>query len=344
MSVPPLPETESNAPDLRNVLVVVPCLNEERTLPGLLSGLLAATPGALIVVADGGSNDLSRSIIADFSARHARVRLLDNPKRLQSAGVNAAVRTFGKGFDWLVRVDAHCQYPDRYVERLLDAARRYNADTVVVPMVTRGSTCFQTAAAAAQNSVLGTGGSAHRHVGKGRYVDHGHHALFRIEAFSDVEGYDENFSHNEDAELDARLVARGYRIWLEPAAALVYTPRSSPASLFRQYFNYGRGRARTVLKHSIRLKLRQKLPLFVAPAIALAAFGIIGSVADPRWLTLALPCIVWLGVCHAYGMIVAARAQRLCAAFSGSAAAIMHSAWSFGYWTITFVALRKKQP
>ena len=36
----------------------------------------------------------------------------------------------------------------------------------------------------------------------------------RIAAFRAVGGYDESFSHNEDAELDYRLRQAGYRIWM----------------------------------------------------------------------------------------------------------------------------------
>ena len=77
----------------------------------------------------------------------------------------------------MVRIDAHCGYPVKYVDLLLDSAARHDATSVVVPMVTRGEACFQDAAAAAQNSVMGTGGSPHRHLVTGRYVDHGHQML-----------------------------------------------------------------------------------------------------------------------------------------------------------------------
>ncbi len=327
-----MPEAELIPPNLARVLVVVPCLNEEAALPLLLTQLLDDNSNTLIIVADGGSKDRSRVIVADFAKRHHRICLVDNPKQLQSAGVNAAVMAFAKDHEWLVRIDAHCTYPDRYVQRLLDAAGRHGADTVVVPMVTRGTTCFQIAAAAAQNSVLGTGGSAHRHLGKGRFVDHGHHALFRLESFRRVGGYDESFSHNEDAELDQRLLADGCKIWLEPDAALIYAPRSAPVALFRQYFNYGRGRARTVRKHGLRLKLRQSAPLVIAPAIVIALAGMVAAFAYPLWLVLAVPALVWFGLCQAFGLVIAARAGSLCSVFSGTAAAIMHAGWSFGYW------------
>ena len=49
----------------------------------------------------------------------------------------------------------------------------------------------------------------------------------RVAAFRAVGGYDESFSHNEDAELDYRLRAAGYRIWMTDKTFMVYYPRAS---------------------------------------------------------------------------------------------------------------------
>lgn len=314
-----------------DVLVVVPCLNEQEHLPGLLDALLRDARGALVVVVDGGSTDASRAIVAERAGRHANLHLLDNPQRIQSAGVNLAARRFGAGRRWLVRVDAHCDYPAGYVDRLKTAAAAKGADAVSVPMVSRGNGCFQVAAAAAQNSVLGTGGSPHRHLGKGRWVDHGHHALFDLMRFLAAGGYDEAFSHNEDAELDHRLRDRGARIWLEPSAAITYYPRASLRPLLRQYRNYGRGRARNLARHPDRMKLRQILPLGVVPAILLAPFGLVLAALHPLALALVLPAMVWIGATLAAGAALGLRSRVPCAMGAGGAALVMHAGWGFGF-------------
>ncbi|MGU3390539.1 glycosyltransferase family 2 protein [Sphingomonas sp. M1A8_2b] len=322
-------------PHTSRYLIVVPCLDEENALPDLLRWLVdRAADGALIVVVDGGSKDRSVAIVEDFAQRHPAVRLLHNARRVQSAGVNLAARTFGADRDWLIRIDAHCGYPVNYVDLLLESAERHDATSVVVPMVTRGQACFQGAAAAAQNSVMGTGGSPHRHLVAGRYVDHGHHALFDLAGFLAVGGYDESFSHNEDAELDHRLGLAGGRIWLEPNASVIYYPRRTPAALLRQYRNYGRGRARTVAKHGLRLKLRQAAPLVIAPSVALALVGVmLAAAVDVRFALLALPAICWLVLCQAFAVVLAKRARSWCVLASGTAAMLMHAGWSTGYWS-----------
>jgi succinoglycan biosynthesis protein ExoA len=308
-------------------LVVVPCLNEAATLDALLWGLLSdpAASEGLIVVCDGGSTDGSREIVMRVAEARPQVRLLDNPQRLQSAGVNLAAQTFGADFDWIVRIDAHADYPDRYVSGLIAEAEARGASSVVTPMLSVGETCFQRAAAAAQNSRLGTGGAAHRRVGAGGWVDHGHHALFRSDAFLGLGGYDETFSHNEDAEYDLRLAASGGRIWLADALAIGYHPRRTPGALFRQYVNHGKGRARTVRKHGARLKPRQMAPLAIAPAVVLA-------LASPWFWPAALPAALWAGGCLGFGAYLGLKARDPCAALSGVAAMIAHLGWSIGFW------------
>lgn len=312
-----------------SLLVVIPCLNEETHLPGLLDVLCAdpAAADARIVVVDGGSSDASARIVRQHAERDARISLLHNPLRVQSAGVNLAVRTFGADFGFFVRVDAHAAYPADFLTRLVQAQAETGADSVVVSMRAAAApdACFQQAAACAQNSLLGAGGSPHRKAGARRWVDHGHHALFRTAAFLAAGGYDESFTHNEDAELDVRLSSAGAKILLAADILIDYFPRPTARALARQYFNYGKGRVRTALKHRTPLKLRQLAPAAVAPIVLL------GISLAPIAPVAATPLALWLAACLAYGAALGARNGRTCAAAAGFAAAIMHFSWSLGF-------------
>jgi succinoglycan biosynthesis protein ExoA len=308
-------------------LIVIPCLNEAANIGRLLDQFApaAARLDARIVVVDGGSVDGTQAIVAGFAAEDPRIVLLRNEKRIQGAGLNLAVALHGDGFAYLIRIDAHGGYPDDYCDRLLDEAMRTGADSIVVSMETSGFGAIQAATAAAQNSRLGTGGSRHRHGTGGRWIDHGHHALMRISAFRAVDGYDETFGHNEDAELDHRLRQAGYRIWLTGRTRMTYFPRSSFKKLYRQYLGYGRGRARNVLKHRIIPKLRQTIPLLVLPSVVLAVFAFV------HWIVL-LPLLFWISVCLGFGPWIAIRNGKPQLILAGISAMIMHFAWSLGFW------------
>ena len=310
-----------------SMLIVIPCLNEAAHIGGLLDQLrpAAARLGGRIVVADGGSTDGTQAIVEKIVAKDARVILLANPKRLQSAAINLAVATLGEGADYLIRIDAHGGYPGDYCDRLVEEALATGADSIVVSMLTSGTGAVQRAVAAAQNSKLGTGGSKHRHMSEGEWVDHGHHALMRVAAFRDVGGYDESFSHNEDAELDYRLRQAGFRIWMSGRTHMVYYPRSTLKSLYFQYLGYGRGRAKNVLKHRMVPKLRQMIPLLVAPVVLLALFSFV------HWLA-AVPFLLWAAVCLGYGLVTAIRERNAGIALAGVSAMVMHFGWSVGFW------------
>ncbi len=310
-----------------STLIVIPCLNEALHIEALVEKLRPSLGvlNARVVIADGGSTDGTREIARRLCEEDPRVLFLDNPKRIQSAAVNRAVAELGSGFDYLIRIDAHGTYPDDYCERLVEEALATGADSVVVAMQTVGFSTFQKATAYAQNSKLGNGGSKHRTGAAGHWAEHGHHALMRIAAFAAVGGYDETFSHNEDAELDYRLGTAGYRIWMTDRTSMVYYPRARIVPLFKQYFGYGRGRAKNILKHRAMPGLRQMLPLAVAPV----AFGALLAIIN--WAAI-IPFGVWAAACLGYGVWMAVGQRNPYGPLAAISAMVMHLAWSAGFW------------
>ena len=321
------------------VLVVIPCLNEARHLERLISGLVRGNGHAVqIVIADGGSSDGTLGLAQDLGARFPNVSLLPNPKRIQAAGVNLAVAEFGKDAQFVIRIDAHAEYPADYCRVLVEEAERTGASSVVVAMKTVGIAWFQRAVAEAQNSRLGNGGAAHRlSRTDGAWTEHGHHALMRIEAFTRAGGYDESFAANEDAELDIRLRQLGCKIWLTGRTSIVYYPRSSAGPLFRQYVSWGAGRARTVLKHHTPLRLRQLVPVAVLP-LGLVALG------APMVPAAAMPLAAWAIACLVYGLHLAVRRRDLGVLAAGPAAMIMHMGYSIGFWRAVLRHFRAPAP
>jgi succinoglycan biosynthesis protein ExoA len=320
------------------LLIVIPCLNEEAHIGSLIAQVLedTATLDRLIVVVDGGSTDGTKAILGEIVRNDPCVEVISNPRRIQSAGVNLAVEVYGEERQWLVRLDAHALYPKAYFSTLIAEARRTGAASVLVSMISQGSAGFQRAVAIVQNSVLGAGGAPHRRSGKADFVDHGHHALFDLKQFVAVGGYDETLSHNEDAEFDLRLARAGNRIWLTRDVEIVYFPRSSPVALYRQYKNYGRGRASTLIRHRKLPKLRQMLPACVAPAV-------VALLCAPWILAAAIPAFCWSLLCLVFGARLGLPQGIRCAVIAGFAAMIIHLSWSIGFWSELFSPFRQRR-
>lgn len=320
--------TVDAAVDPESVLVVTPTLNEEAHIETCLASLMDGDEtlrAAVFVVADGGSADATRDIVGRLARDRPNLRLIDNPDRLQAAAVNRAVAAAGEGRAILVRCDAHSLYPPGFVLGVAKTLRAKGAASVAVPMDARGTGCFQRAAAWVTDTRLGSGGSAHRAGTCSDWVDHGHHAGFDLAWFRRLGGYDESFAHNEDAEYDRRLTKAGGRVWLEADLRITVAPRASLSGLARQYWRYGKGRARTVLKHAMRPRLRQIVPVGHVLALGLSA----GAAAlHPAGL---IYPVAYGGLCLAVSLWAAARMGTACGLWAGPALAAMHTAWGAGF-------------
>jgi succinoglycan biosynthesis protein ExoA len=314
------------------ILVGVPALDEERHIAACLRSLMAGPPemrAVRIVVADGGSRDATRRIVAGLAAEFPNIELIDNPGRVQSAALNRIVETCaGPGHRVLVRCDAHAVYPPGYVLRVAASLAARGAAALAVPMDAVGERGFQRAAAWAVDTLLGSGGAPHRGGRRSGWVDHGHHAGIRLDWFRRVGGYDPGFSHNEDAEFDHRLARAGGRIWLDAGLRVAYPMRTTPAALARQYWRYGRGRARTVLKHRLRPRLRQ-----VAPVVAVAGLSL--GVLAPLHPAFLVPAAGYLALVAAASLWTALRLGSPCGLWAGPALAAMHLPWGAGFLAAT---------
>ncbi len=311
------------------VVVAIPALNEAKHIEACVRSLMrgdARLRDASFVVADGGSKDATREIVRTLSAEFPNLSLLENPLRLQSAAVNLVAREAGAGRRILVRCDAHAIYPENYVMLVADALVRRGVASIVTPMDAVGDTCFQRANAFIVDTPLGSGGSAHRGGRVSGFVDHGHHAGFDLTAFLGVQGYDETFSHNEDAELDRRLRGAGGRIFLDADIRVSYKPRATPGALARQYFNYGKGRARNLMKHGDRPRPRQMIPQ------ATLAACVSGVVLAPLWNWTLLAPAGYLSILALASLAVTVKMRSLCGLLAGPASAIMHMSWAAGFF------------
>lgn len=330
-------ERDTSVVDPETILVAIPTLNEASFIEHTLDVLMGAVNQDLeecdvdlskvqIVIADGGSDDGTQDIVQAYSARHPNVRLIHNPKKRQSAAVNLVVEACATAkHQYLVRVDAHAEYPAGYIVDVVRSIQRHEADAVATVMDSIGRTGFQKAAAWAMDTKIGSGGSGHRGGALSGWVDHGHHAGFTLDIWRRTGGYDPEYTANEDAELDHRISLEGGRVWLDAGIRIGYFMRPSLQALARQYWLYGRGRARTTFRHKMVPRVRQIIPV-------LALLGNIGA------LVLLPISAVFLMVPVAYFLVLAAvtfqlvrRHRASIALWSGPALFVMHMWWGAGF-------------
>lgn len=311
------------------ILAVIPALNEERHIETCIRSLMAGSPELRqvpLVVADGGSTDGTVAIVERMKSEFPNLQVIHNPKRLQAAAMNLAVESLSTPQTrYIVRCDAHSIYPAGFILSVARTLQATGASSVVIPMDAVGDTCFERANAWIVDTPLGSGGSAHRGGTVSGYVDHGHHAGFDIAMYRQVGGYDETFSHNEDAEYDERVAQSGGKIFLDAGIRIRYIPRGSVQRLAKQYFNYGKGRARNVRKHGQRLKIRQALPVFAL----LASSG--GFVLSPVFLPAIILPVGYIGVLAAASLAVAVWKRSMCGLLAGLISGTMHMSWAAGF-------------
>jgi glycosyltransferase involved in cell wall biosynthesis len=260
------------------VTIAMPCFNEALFIEACLRDVQAQTypkERIEILVADGGSTDGTREILARLAAEDGRIRVIDNPQRIQSAGLNHAIRA-SRG-ERIARMDVHADYAPSYLEKCVEVMQRTGADNVGGAARCRARGPTQRAVAAALHSPLGFGGSSFRDENAEGWVDTLFPGFFTREILDKVGLFDEGAIVNEDAEINQRIQQAGGRIYLSREIEVHYYPRDTLRSLGSQYHRYGQGRARTLLKHGRLLRLRPAVPFLAAIA------GLALLVLSPRW-------------------------------------------------------------
>ena len=118
--------------DSIQLVVQIPCLNEEETIGSVIASIRAATADigrVTILVVDDGSTDRTVAVAlasgADFVAKHARNLGL---ARAYLSGLAAAVNL---GADIIVNTDADNQYDASYISAIIAPILKGNADLVV---------------------------------------------------------------------------------------------------------------------------------------------------------------------------------------------------------------------
>jgi succinoglycan biosynthesis protein ExoA len=284
------------------VSIVVACRNEIRHIGPFLESLVAQDLDGIAweaLIADGMSDDGTREVLREFSERHPQVRMIDNPGRVVSPGLNAAIRA-ARG-EIIVRMDAHTCYATDYTRRCLEELARTGADNVGGPARTRSQGARARAVAAAYHSPFSTGGARFHDPDYEGWVDTVPYGCWRKETLERLGLFDERLVRNQDDELNLRLTRAGGRIWQSPEIISWYSPRPSLRQLFRQYFQYGFWKVAVIRKHRLPASWRHLVPAAFVLANGALLLAMVATAATGIPHGLDATAALWLALVAAYG-------------------------------------------
>ena len=259
------------------VSIVIPCLNEERYIVPLLDSLAVqdyGPEGIEVIVADGGSTDRTRQLVADYRAPFARLELVDNPKRITVGGLNAGMDA-AKGDCWII-IGAHSRVRADFVRASVEALQRTGAACVGGPIETIGEGTIGKAIAAAMSSPFGVGNAKFRYADKEAEVDTVPFGCYHRRVWEVVGRFDETVDGADEDSYNARLIEAGGRIVLVPTIRSSYFPRRTLQALAKQYWEYGAAKG-TLLSRGRPLQARHFAPAAMVgggPALWLVGFVI----------------------------------------------------------------------
>jgi GT2 family glycosyltransferase len=325
------------------VSVLMPVRNEAGWIARSLGAVLRQDYPAdrlEVLLIDGQSDDqtlqVARAVAAEAGAE--RVRVLANPGRLQAAGLNIGLRQ-ARG-EIIVRVDGHTIIAPDYVRVCVATLHATGAANVGGRMNPVGVTATGQAIALATTSRFGVPAAFHTS-SRAQESDTVYLGAWPRAALERIGGFDERLSANEDYELNYRIRRAGGRIFLSPALRSAYSCRETFPALARQYFGYGRGKARMLQRHPRSLRPRQLIaPAFVA-ALVLSALGARIRAARTLWLTL-LAAYLTLDLAATARLTLRPDARapwpvvwRVPLVFP-----TLHVAWGLGFWAEVFAGAR----
>ena len=308
------------------VSIIIPCLNEEKTIRLLLSAITAQTyPIAEmeVIIADGLSEDNTRAEIFAFKEENPdlALRVLDSPARKIPTGLNLAIKA-ARG-EIILRLDAHSAPNHDYVERCVTALNAGLGDNVGgiwnIRPGAEGWVAESIAVSAAHP--LGVGDALYRHATQAQLVDTVPFGAFRRELVEKIGLFDESLLANEDYEFNTRIRQSGGKIWLDPAIQSIYFARPTFGKLAKQYFNYGFWKWKMLRRYPDTLRWRQFLPpLFV---LSLLFWLLLAIFLPISFLFLVLELFLYFSILFIAGLKKKTPALPI-------PIAIMHISWGSG--------------
>ncbi len=213
------------------VSVIIPCRNEAVSIRRCLESVLASNypPDRMeLLVADGCSQDETRTRLSELAAQDSRIRVLENSAKITPIGLNLAIEE-ARG-EFILRIDAHSIISPDYIPILMSFLETHpEAWGAGGRMHTEPETpgLFSLAIPVVLSHRFGVGNSQFRTAGNGAptAVDTVFNCCWRRDVFRRIGLFHEKLARSQDMEMSTRIAAAGGTLWRVPSAETTYFAR-----------------------------------------------------------------------------------------------------------------------
>ncbi|KPJ55305.1 hypothetical protein AMJ47_00290 [Parcubacteria bacterium DG_72] len=322
------------------VSIIIPCFNEGNFIAKCLDSIIAQDypkDKIEVLVIDGMSEDKTREVVKEYSLKHPFIKLLENPKKITSSGLNIGIKA--SSGDIIVRMDAHARYREDYLSKCVEYIKKGEADNV--GGITRTVPVFEDlvskAVALCLNSVFGSGNSYFRTgTDKPMYVDTVFGGCYKKEVFKKIGLFNENMARSQDIELNLRLKKAGGKILLVPEIISYYYPKSSIKDFF--WHNVGDGAwAILPLKFTkAPLRIRHYIPLLFV--LSLLSIFILSLFIPFFWIVFFSLLVLYFLISVYFSLKISIRERNILLLF---VMPMVFSARHLGYGTGSLIGISK---
>lgn len=225
------------------VAIIIPTLNEERFISRCLNSIIKQTyefEKMDVMIIDGGSNDNTKEIVAEYQKSHQNIRFIENKKKIQSVAFNIGIKN--STAPYIIRLDAHAEYDSKYIslciENLKQDEKRGNVGGRCNILPFNQSIWAQTNAIL-NHSRFGIGGAAFRVSNEAHNTDSVPFGAFPRKIIEKIGGMREDLPRGEDNEYNSRIRKAGYKIFFDPNIISSYFARPTLGASCKQMYANG---------------------------------------------------------------------------------------------------------
>lgn len=225
------------------VAIIIPTLNEERFISRCLNSIIKQTyefEKMDVMIIDGGSNDKTKDIVAEYQKSHQNIRFIENKKKIQSVAFNIGFKK--STAPYIIRLDAHAEYDSKYIslciENLKQDEKRGNVGGRCNILPFNQSIWAQTNAIL-NHSRFGIGGAAFRVSNEAHNTDSVPFGAFPRKIIEKIGGMREDLPRGEDNEYNSRIRKAGYKIFFDPNIISSYFARPTLGASCKQMYANG---------------------------------------------------------------------------------------------------------